>query len=505
MTKINDYVDPFVGVEDKLESVKDWVMQVPMSSSTIKELETLIANYSEEVRKTKDAADAKDAIKDFTDKLRSTYTGHWLRGEYTNVLNREKLVLSQSVDSESGPIRIQGQTVSANKAISGTSALIALQNLMGVGRPTRVPLWHSGIVLTLANFKENEMLSLNHSLNEQRMELGYATQAFLFSGGDVNLVMEIVDFVLEHVISTNIKGWIQGDIGMLKELILVSDVQALMSGALDAIYPSGYPTERHCINSGTDKCDYKPKLKKTVTGIEFDVDSLLRFNRTLWIDTDRLPLEAVQHMSMPSASHDKTAIVKYQKLVNIVNNLSDPVVINGASIKIALQQPTLATYEHGGTLWIAGVKDMVNKAMAGVEDTDKKTRANKRRRFIQDYEYVLRFQKHAAWVKSIQYGRVGDEEEVGLVEDPKTIFSIMGELAQNEDIVVAANAAINKYREDTQLSFTGIPNYSCPSCGAAQVTGEDAKHSLIPMNMVQYFFTIMAWRLGRIAQAQMEI
>jgi hypothetical protein len=376
---------------------------------------------------------------------------------------------------------------------------------MGVGRPTKIPLWHSGITVTVANFKENEILSLNHSLNEQRMELGYATQGFLFSASDVNIVMEIVDFVLDHVISTNLKGWVQGDKNILKELILVTDIQTLLAGALDAIYPSGYPTERHCINSGTEKCDHKPKFKRTVGGLEFDTDSLLRFNRTMWTDTNRITLESKQHMAAGSGSHEKADILKYQTSFNLINNLSEPVVINGARIQLSFQQPNLVKYEQVGSLWITGVMDMVDKSMSGVADNDKKTRVSKRRGFIRDYEYVLRFQKHAAWVKSIQYSKDEEGSEPVVITDAKTIFALLGELSQDEELVTKATKEINKYRENVQVTFTGIPNFSCPSCGASQIEGEPHKHSLIPMDMVSYFFTIMAWRLGRIAQVQMEL
>lgn len=505
MTNIDNYTNPLEDIEGKIESVKDWTMPVPMTSSTVKVLDSLIKEYGEEVRKTKDDEDAINAIKDFSNKLKATYSGHWLRNEYNPIFDKDTALFTQSIQSESGPIRIQGQSINPGKGLTGDSAIIAIQNLMGIGRPTKIPLWHSGIVLTIANFKENEMLSLNHSLNEQRIELGYSTQAFLFSGTDVNIVMEVVDFILDHVIATNIKGWMKGDKEELKELILVSDIQALCAGALDSIYPSGYPTERHCINGGTDKCTYKPTLKRKIGELEFHTDSLLRFNRTMWVDTNRVSLEAKQHMAMPVGTHTTEDILKYQKSFNNVDNLSSTVDMASGTVRMAFQIPTLNRYEQIGSLWITGVMDMVDRAMAAVNDSDKKLRASKRRNFIKDYEFILRFQKHTAWIKSIQYSTGEADAEATIIEDAKTIFSLMGTLAQSEALVKTITKDIDKYREDTQVSFTGIPNYVCPSCGTPQVEGEEAKHSLIPMDMVTYFFTLMAWRLGRITQAQMEL
>jgi hypothetical protein len=501
----NNYTSPFESIEDSIALVKDWTVPVPMSETTVKEIGELITEYTKEVMGKLDEDDAIAAIKEYSSKLKSIYTGHWLRGEYSSLFVKEGAAFNQTVDSESGPIRIQGQQMSNKSATTGASAIIALQNMMGVGRPTKIPLWHSGVVLTVGNFKESEMLSLNHTLNEQRMELGYATQGFLFSGNDVNLVMEVVDFVLDHVIATNVKDWIQGDKATLKELILVSDVPSMLAGSLDSIYPSGYPTEKHCINSGTDKCDYKGGVKMEIGNLEFTPDSLLKFNRTVWVDTNRVSLEAKRHMSSAMGSRSKESILSYQASFNSTDNLSEVLELGEAKLRLSYQQPNLKRYESTGLYWIAGITDMVEKAMKAVNGADNKTRAAKRRDFIKDYEYILRFQKHAPWIKSIQYGLDLESDDVVVVTDIKTIFGLMEEIAQNEKLVNLATESVNEYKTDTQVSFTGIPNFKCPSCGTSQVTGEEAKHGLIPMDMVSYFFTIMAWRLGRIATAQMAL
>jgi len=231
---------------------------------------------------------------------------------------------------------------------------------------------------------------------------------------------------------------------------------------------------------------------------------LLRFNRTIWTDTSRISLEQKQHMGMPMGSVEKSDVLSYQKKINTVENLSEDISAGEGFIRFSLQQPTLATYEQSGSLWITGVIDMVDRAMGTVDGNDQKDRAKKRRQFIKNYEYVLRFQKHAPWIKTIAYGKSLDDENTIVVSDIKTLFSLMGELSQDEELVTKATAAIDKYREASQITFAGIPNYTCPSCGSPQHDPEKTKHGLIPMNMVQYFFIIMDWRLGRIAQVLRE-
>lgn len=500
------YKDPFDLVEDKMAQIKDWTMPVPMSESTLKTLHELITDYTKAMVEKLDEKDVEAAVTAYAERLGTVYRGHWLRGEYSKVFTKEESDFKQYVDSENGPLRIQGQAVNPKSATTGPSAIIALQNMMGVGRPTRIPLWNSGVVLTVGNFRESEMLSLNHALNEQRVELGYATQGFLFTGNDVKIVMGVVDFILDHVIATNIKDWIKGDKSVLKELILVSDIQALCAGSLESIYPSGYPTEHSCVNTGTDKCSYKGGIKMEIGNLEFSPDSLLRFSRTIWTDTARIDIEAKRHMAAPAGTHPIATIRAYQTRVNTADNLSGVIKVNDAQIRLSYQQPNLKTYEEVGLYWITSVVDMVDKTMSAVKTTDREDRAKKRRGFISDYEHILQFQKQAAWIKSIQYGVDLSGDDVTVVNDIKTIFNLLEELSQNPGVVKEATADVNRYKTDTQLSFAGIPNFKCPSCGDSQLKDDvDNKHGIIPMDMVSYFFTIMEWRLARIAMAQMEI
>lgn len=499
----NTYKDVFDDVEGKLKRVKDWGIPCPMTALESEAVEGLMQRYAANIRKTMSDKEAVEAIKVFANRIKVTYTGHWMNKEYDRIF-KDNDELTQSVKSEKGPIRIQGQSIgSPGSTLTGPTALMALQSAMGVGRPTKIPLWHSGIVLTVSNFKESEILGLSHSLNEQRIELGYATQGFLFSGSDVNLVMTIVDFILDHAIACNLNGWMQGDRSVLKSLILVSDIPALLAGGLDSMYPSGYPSERHCKNTGTEKCDYVSPLELDVSNYTFKVDSLLRFGRTLWVDNSRIPLSARQHMSAPTGAHEESHIREYQETFNTVNSLTDPIPMGDVDIQIALRQPNLSTYEEAGNLWITGVLDMVDGAMAKFNESGREVRAKKRREYIAQYEYVLRFQKHAAWVSSIQWGE-DLSESPSIANDPKTIFDLMEGLTSDSTMVKIATDAINRYREDTQVTFTGITNFKCPVCGESQVEGTQLKHGIIPMDMVGYFFMLMGYLSMRLTSAQME-
>ena len=475
--------------------VRDWVFPVPMEATTVEKLDQLIRSYALEAEANMSESAAREAVQNYANHLRQMYLGHWRHGQYADLFTRTGAEFVQSIDSDKGPIRIGGQNVAlgGSQAMSGPSAIMAIQNALGIGKPTKVPCWSSGLVLTLGNFKTSEILSLNLALVETRAEIGYETGGMLFSGGDVNIVSEIVDFILDHVIATNIRGWMVGDKAVLKKLLKVMDIPALLAGALTSIYPSGYPTVHKCKNTGTSKCDYSPSLEVDIDGIEFKVDSLLDFKKVVWTDRTRISPKARRFMSAGNNVHTVEQIEEYQDEFNTLEPLSAPLSDTGAVIRIAFQQPNLETYEKVGRLWINGVMEMVNGAMDRITDADRDTRRTKRINFIRNYQHALRLQKHAAWIKNLQM-HVPGEEEPRLVTDTDTLFSSLETLAEDKALAANIIEAVDKYRVESQVTFTGIPNYVCPSCKEPQLDPSEAEHGLIPMDMVAYFFTIMVWK-----------
>ena len=289
--------------------------------------------------------------------------GTWYDGNYNDLFTREGSEFTQRVDSEKGPIGIASQALTTGGSnLTGPSALMALQNVMGQGKPTRIPLWSSGFNVTLAGFKESEILTLSMALTETRAEIGYETGGLLFSAGDTNAVSDIVDFVLSHVISTSIRGWTKGDIETLKSHILVTDIPALLTGALVSIYPSGYPALHTCKMAGSEICDYEPQIKQDAIGVEYHVDSLIDFKRTLWVDTTRISKAMRAHMSAKDNTHTLEQIKTYQETNNPADGITKE--ING--VRLVLAVPTIAKYTDYGSRWINNVIAMTNEVMDNV-------------------------------------------------------------------------------------------------------------------------------------------
>lgn len=487
------YLDVFDDVTGKIKKVKDWTIPVPMTKMQGEELDGLISEYAKQVERKHDIKDSKLLIKDYIERVRACFTGHWLEGEYDSIFNREA-PLTQAVFTEKGPIRIEGQKIgNSSDALTGPSALMALQSTMGIGKPVKGQLWHSGIILTMSNFKNTESLALANYINDQRIELGFKTQGYLFSGKDVNIVMEIVDFVLAHVIATNIKGWMRGDVNQLKELILVSDIPSLLATALESMYPSGYPTERRCKHASTDNCDYKSEIKLEMDGLEFNPDSLLRFGRCNMVDESKFTVANKRHMASSNATHEVKHIKEYQESVNIIDNYSDDIELSNGKVRLYMQQPNLVQYETLGKYWITAVIDMVDSSMLQFNELPVKEKRTRRSKYLSTYTTATNLQIDTAWIKAIHIGEDLDNPQV--IESDKTIFDMLEGLSSDVNVAEEITDTINMYKEDTQLTFTGMSNFECPSCGKSQAEGKDFKHGIIPLDMVAYFFTVINWHL----------
>lgn len=485
--------DPFGKDFSTQHRRQDVPIAVPMTSATRDELIQASSDMVKHLVETVGEKEARKRMGEFNQRLGSAYRGHWQESEYESLFAQDQ-DWGQSVDSERGPIRIAPQKVNAAAGpLTGRAALLTVQSALGLGRPNRIPCWHSGLILAVSGFKESEFLDLVMSVTEARIDIGYDTNGLLFSGNDVNIVSEIARFVLRHVTACNIRGWLPGDTETLAQNLKVMDIPALLAGALAAIYPSGYPTVHRCKNSGTPKCDYSSEMKLDVDGIEFHMDSMLDFKKCLFVARKRISQSARRFMSAAWGTHTLEQIAQYQEEFNTLEPITGPMSDSGASIRLALRQPNLVTFEDAGRFWVNSVVDIVNAVMDKVRDGDANTRERRRADMFRTAKQRLDLQKYAAWIANIQI-QVEGQDEASLIEELESIFDALETIADDRPMKKRIIAAVDDYRVRSQVSFTGIPNWSCPSCGEPQRDPADAPNGLIPMDMVSYFFIIMGSR-----------
>lgn len=454
----------------------------------------------QEVIKNAEAND--ESLKHFNDLVNSyqaMFTTIYDKGEFNNAFDREDSDFSQTVEGDGGrKIRISNPKFSLDKnsdRLEGLNAIRYLSSVTGVSSVSRIPLWHSGIVITVDSFKERELLDLNQALIRQRLDLGNNTKGASFSGDDVYTTAIIIDFILDHVIDCNLIVERDSYVEILRDLILVNDIDSMITGALSAIYPKGYPLFHQCFNVPLGLCDYTITAERTAEMGDFKPDSLLDFKKVLWVDKSKLNVAARQHMSAIKATHTVQQVKEYQMEVNKLGSFAQGAELfknDDIIVKMHYKIPTLRQYAEACSQWCTTVTEMVDKTLALDTGMNEEDRAGKRNEALTQYALTLDLLKQSNWIDYVE--TIDGEGMVRRINEEKTIANAMEVFSRLENFNQNFNESVQKFKEETKISLSGLPNFECPKCHSGQVPAGAKYPSLIPMNMTSYFFTLMEWR-----------
>lgn len=366
-----------------------------------------------------------------------------------------------------------GESNDGNTKLTGEAAAIRMQMALGLGALVQVPLWHTGIWVTLKAPSERELLMLEYALTAEKTELGRDTTGRVFSAQGVYAVSAVVDFVLNHVYTTSAPDSKPEE---LKKLVLLTDLHLLILGMLSAMYPSGYPLSRVCV-ADPDRC-------KHVTS------ELVAIAKLLFVSRRALSDKQLAHMRRRSAKFTLEEIKAYQaehqyaKLPSI--KINERVTVN-------LRVPTLGDYELNGRIWLDEIQTLVDQAVgAGVTEQERNLK-------IKELALTQATRQYGHWVNDVVIdgtGVISDEQEIR-----NTITSISG----NDEYEAAFYTGVVKWITECSIALVAIPNYNCPACGKDQVPDPElAQHPhLIALDTVSTFFTLLAQKVARIRSRQM--
>lgn len=376
----------------------------------------------------------------------------------------------------------------AGDKLGGKAAIALVNSILGSGLETRIPLYNSGIVVTISGIKETETMERAAILASTRSSLGFTMGTSLFSVHDSRIINDTIDWILEHVTATSVKG---ASLDTLRGLILVSDVPALMLGALQSMYPNGYPINHTCVEVVSGKCDYfVPIEQNPETGL-YKAESMLNFGACLWVDNHKLSMEDRRIITAEPNTVTVEEVMAYQKR-HLPTLASGPINENGAGlIRIKFRHPTLRTYRDETRSWLSEAEGMAQRIMteAGVS----KPSENQRRSTLNQARDILALRANMAWVGGIL---VDSEDETITIEDAEAVEEIVSSF-RNTGVAKNFMESIEEFKEGATISVVGMTNYKCPKCGSGQTDPESKYPSVIPFNPFSYFFVIGVSRLAR--------
>lgn len=393
----------------------------------------------------------------------------YTNNQFDKAVLREDSSWRQLVEVENGRIGMSRPKMGERgiEPATGERAMRRIKSLLGMGGLICVPLWHSGFWVTLKAPGDNALIELHRRMTEDKIRHGRDTLGLVFSNEQSYQVSWLYEFIMDHIHESSAS--FEGNRELMKEQIMAPDLNILLWGIASLAWPSGFKYYR----SLTTKDGIKDL--KTVAG-NLDIIKLL------WTDTNLLTKEQKHHMSRRDRGcHKPEAIEKYREHFNLYAGRS--ININD-SVSLTLGMPSVATQATQGMDWISSLNRMINATF-----TEADPDVEERYKLIEMHTKATRMRIYSPWIKSVVADGVTYEnyDEIAGTLDALTSMDHDGsfiELVKNE---------VKKYVDDTCVSLVAVPETS------GEDTGIPRFQNLIPINVINTFFTLLVQRVQRIA------
>lgn len=385
---------------------------------------------------------------------------------HTNSVERDGSEWRQKVDIDGdkiGPGRPRFGSSSSN-VISGERALMKASSVLGLGSMVQIPLWHTGIWVSIKAPSEASLLELERRMANEKVSLGRYASGMIFSNTSVYSVSYAVNFVLNHIYDSTAKNITQD---ALKNIIKVTDIPTLIWGMVCAIYPNGYKYARPCTTNPAE-CQHI-------------VRGMLNVAKLFWVDNASLNEQQRRHMQRRTEKFGEEELERYEN--QHVRGGRRTITLR-EGLRVGLRVPTVAQYENSGFAWVDGIVKLLEGSL-GVS-----LRGQERDDYILDQGRLTALRQYGHWVEHI-------EVEDDVIEDLETTEELLAMLSSNEELTDSFYEEIGKFIDDSTLALIAIPKYDCPACGGEQHGDvHDKRHPhLLPLDVVRVFFTLHGQRI----------
>lgn len=347
----------------------------------------------------------------------------------------------------------------------GVDAMLRVRSIMGLGGVVSVPLFHSGFWMTLAAPSESALIELFRRISDDKVALGRQSIGLVFSNEQSYLSSWLVDFCLEHMRETSLKT---EDHSVIRSLMKAQDQQILLWALACLIWPRGFNYGRALTT--------KEGIQNTDT-----VTARINVAKLLWVDNNYMTANQKKHMARRTrGSMTEEQVQEYQKEFSLSEGRLMKI---NDQLGLRLKQPTIHEYVQDGELWISNIVRMVDTTFTQATPGD-----DERNRMIDLHAKAARLRKYGSWVKAVVFTEpdgttTADNDEPAVVEATLEMLSALPEAEQVEK-------AIGAFIDDTTMALIAIPETS------GRDTGIPRYPHLIPVDVVNTFFTLLAQKIG---------
>lgn len=345
--------------------------------------------------------------------------------------------------------------------LRGAAAVQRVLALTGLGGQIQIPLYHSGLWVTLRTPADSDLLDLYRRMEEEKIILGRQTFGMVFSNATVFWTGYLFRFIMDHIVDVSLKD----NRDQLESLIKVQDMQHLAWGLACVTYPQGFIYARSVLGRDVAE-DRVVRGKLNVTKLQF-------------VDTSRLTDEQISHLSRRGhASTDLASVKRYQEQMTTPQTRRVEISPN---VFITLKVPSVVENITNGQQWVNDIVIMTNKALSAEVGSDE------RNRYIRDQGKATYMRQYSHFVEKIELG--GDT-----VEDLETIQQVLDRLSGRQEIMAKYFEAVNKFIDDSAVAIIATPT----------VEESEDKYTLprfpylIPLDASATFFTLLKQKVEAI-------
>ena len=211
--------------------------------------------------------------------------------------------------------------------------------------------------------------------------------------------------------------------------------------------------------------------------------------KLLWVDNSSLT--QVQKDILYEVRPKKHTVESYRKFVSEHTRTKSKEVTLTSGMRLFLRVPTVAEHTSDGLGWVNKINTAIDNIIAIEDDKDAKSD------MLQQYVSSSALRQFSHFIDYI------DVDE-SIINDRDSINSVLEVMSADDDVRKEITDAILKFTSETTLALVGIPEYKCPSCNSDQVTTpiNEQLSSVIPLDVMMLFFTLLTLRMSRILERQ---
>lgn len=378
-------------------------------------------------------------LQSFSNSLFSIPYDSWYAGTTT----RPGSYWVQEIPSESGLLAPSVQRFKSGdgKLLTGEAAIMRMRQALGQGTTFTVPLYHTGIWVTVKAPSDEELIELERRLMEEKANLGRQTHGMVFGNNSAIFAGILADFAIDHIYDSNL---IEAE-RSYHEVIKCLDLPILIGCLAYTVWPQGFQYSRVKLNPAD--------------GTYVTEEAVLKLGGCFITDNLSLTERQRSHMAKQRGQKVNLETVRlYQE--QFLRGQKRQVKVNDV-VSFEMAVPTIAEYLESGAKWVDTITAIVDKALG--LNADERKRVD----YIEKLGKASNVRQYGHWITSITIGEdVIDKRED--IDNSLNVYSGADEYSEKffddvqayiEDSTISVVAVTRGDYDEESTKMKKFPNY----------------------------------------------